>query len=102
MSLRRYLQRVHRIDSLIRKKQAGNLEQLARKVGVCRSALNGFLNEMKEEGFPIKYCKKTHTYYYEKDGKMVSSLFELNKDQMDGLHGGQGFIQSPFFYEQSQ
>lgn len=88
MSLRRYLERLHMIDYLIRKRQAGSQRQLASKIGVSRSALNEFLKEMKEEGFPIKYSKKSNTYYYEEDGRMVSSLFQLNKEQMQKLHGG--------------
>ncbi|NSL85519.1 winged helix-turn-helix domain-containing protein [Chitinophaga sp. Mgbs1] len=92
MSLRRYLERLHLIDNLIRKKQAGSQQQLASKVGVSRSSLNEFLKEMKEEGFPIKYCKKSNTYYYEEDGNMVSSLFELSKEDLNKHHGGIAFF----------
>ena len=30
---------------------------------------------MKEMGFPIKYSRTLNSYYYEKDGQMVKSLF---------------------------
>lgn len=97
MSLRRYLERLHMIDRLIRKRQAGSQQQLANKIGVSRSALNEFLKEMKEEGFPIKYSKKSSTYYYEEDGSMVSSLFELNKEQMNKHQGGIAFFSNIYY-----
>jgi hypothetical protein len=39
---------------------------------------------MKTLGFPIKYCRKRHIYYYEEDGKMIDKLFtkELGTDEL--------------------
>ncbi|MEO6838807.1 MAG: hypothetical protein ABI261_07305 [Ginsengibacter sp.] len=62
MSLRKNLERVKHIDSLIRIKATGNPKELANKVGISRSMLFEFINEMKEEGFPIAFSKKTNSY----------------------------------------
>ena len=76
MSFLRYFKKLQLIDSLIRRKATGNQELFARKTCMSRSLLNLYLNEMKEMGFPIKYCKKRNTYYYEEEGHIVTSMFE--------------------------
>lgn len=90
MSLKRYLQKFRFIDYLICKKSTGSQKELANHVGVSISTINEYLNEMKEAGFPIKYCHKRQTYYYEKNGRMVDSLFseELTREDMKKLSGG--------------
>lgn len=90
MSLRRYLEKFRYIDSLIRKKGTGNQKRFATKVGISVSTLNEYLNEMKDTGFPIKFCHKTRTYYYDKSGQMVESLFseEVTKEESGQVSGG--------------
>ena len=97
MSLKRYIQKIRFIDCLIGKKMTGNQKELANKTGLSISALNNYLNEMKEMGFPIKYCRKTQTYHYEKNGHMVTGLFseELNKDDLKNLTGGFVYFGKP-------
>lgn len=94
MSLKRYLQKVRFIDHLICKKSTGTQKELASHVGVSISTINEYLNEMKEAGFPIKYSYKRQTYYYEKTGGMVKSLFseELTKEDMKKISGGKAQI----------
>ncbi len=45
---------------------------------------------MKELGFPIEYDKSRKTYFYQKDGKLVNNLFqmEIDKDEMKRTKGG--------------
>jgi Mn-dependent DtxR family transcriptional regulator len=83
MSLTRILEKVQHIDSLIYKKATGSQKELAKRLGISVSTVNQYLSEMKEIGFPIKYCYKRKTYFYEKEGRMVSSLFRetLEKHQ---------------------
>ena len=90
MSLRRYLEKFRYIDYLIRKRATGNQRKLASQIGVSISTLNEYLNEMKDAGFPIRYCNKRQSYYYEKDGRMVESLFteNLSAEEMRRVRGG--------------
>ena len=39
---------------------------------------------MKEEGFPILYCKKRKTYFYSEEGEMAEKLFvtEINSEDL--------------------
>lgn len=75
MSLKNYLKRLEFIDFLTRRKATGNLEVFAAKNRLSKNGLLHVLKEMKEIGFPIKYSRRLNSYYYEKDGQMVKSLF---------------------------
>jgi hypothetical protein len=75
MSVIRHIRRLQFIDYLIRKKATGNLEVFADKNRLSKSGLMQVLNDMKEMGFPIKYNRTLHTYFYERDGQMVQCLF---------------------------
>jgi hypothetical protein len=63
---------------MIKKKATGDLETFARKNGLCKSAMAGVIQEMKELGFPIKFDRTQNTYYYAEDGEMVQTLFIKN------------------------
>lgn len=78
MSLKQYLKRLEFIDFLTRRKATGNLEVFAAKNRLSKNGLLYVLREMKEMGFPIKYSRRLNSYYYEKDGQMVKSLFIEN------------------------
>lgn len=103
MSVLRYFQKMQLLDHLIRRKATGNQKEFARKAGMSRGLLNIYLNEMKELGFPICYCRKRSSYYYEEDGHMVKSLFEkeMSRDEMKRQVGGIGFIE-PYLYDPVQ
>lgn len=76
MSFIRFWDKMKYIDTLIRKKATGNQKEFAKKLNISVSTVNEYLKDMRSVGFPIKYCHKRRTYYYEKDGKMVESLFD--------------------------
>lgn len=83
MSIIRYFKRVQFIDALIRKKSTGSQANFARKTNMSISMLKEYLKEMKELGFPISFCKKRQTYYYEENGKMVDTLFTKEQEQAE-------------------
>ncbi|HEY8959421.1 hypothetical protein [Chitinophaga sp.] len=60
---------------MIKRKATGDLEDFARKNGLCKRAMTDVLTEMKELGFPIKYDRMRKTYYYDELGEMVKHLF---------------------------
>jgi hypothetical protein len=70
-----YFKRLQFIDFLIRRKATGSLQVFADKNRLSKNGLLLVLKEMKEMGFPIKYSRSRNTYYYEKDGQMVKTLF---------------------------
>lgn len=104
MSLTTYFRRLEHADYLIRRRATGNLTTLAKKLNLSKSHTVAFLKQMKDHGFPIKYCRKTDCYYYTEEGSLVRSLFqknttdnirELSKNDLNKISGGK--IISPFF-----
>ena len=100
MSLHKNLQRLKHIDSLIRIKATGSPKELAGKVGISRSVLFEFINEMKEEGFKIAFSKTINSYYYTEEGNLTEHFFEksLSRIEMRAITGGESFLkyfQSP-------
>jgi len=80
MSAKKYIDRLRYIDFLLRTKAAGNAKCLARKLSLSRSCALEYLKEMKELGFPIKYCCKRKIYYYDEEGKMTDNLFHRSNE----------------------
>ena len=95
MSFEKYIERFRHIDSLINKKATGDTKCLAKKLDLSRSTTLEYLKEMKELGFPIKYCKKRRSYYYEEEGKMVDHIFlkEITNEELKKISGGKSFFQ---------
>ncbi len=90
MSFIRSFKKLQLLDTLIRLKATGNQESFARKVGICRSMLNQYLNEMKMLGFPISYCRRRKTYFYKQNGRLTENLFQsgLSQEEMQQYKGG--------------
>lgn len=94
MPIHKYLERIKFTDSLIRRKATGNAKVLARKLNLSKVGTYKFINELKEEGFPIAYSKKDQNYYYTKEGNLSKFLLgeELDKDDMKPITGGKSFF----------
>ncbi|WP_116876697.1 hypothetical protein [Terrimonas sp.] len=63
---------------MIKRKATGDLESFAKKNNLCKSAMAGVIQEMKELGFPIQFDRNRCTYYYSANGQMVHDLFEID------------------------
>lgn len=78
MALLKHVRRLQYINHMIGRRATGDLESFARKNGLCKSAMAGVIQEMKELGFPIKFDRIRNSYYYSEDGQMVQELFIRN------------------------
>jgi hypothetical protein len=76
MALLKHINRLKYIDFMIKNKATGSLDLFARKNGLKKSAMSETIAEMRELGFPIKYCKVRNSYYYYEHGKLVNEFFE--------------------------
>ena len=74
MSLLKYIDRVKRIDNLIRLKATGSPKELAFKLGTSEWVIYQHLKEMKELGAPIAYCFQDNSYIYLEKGKFDFSF----------------------------
>jgi predicted DNA-binding transcriptional regulator YafY len=87
MSLLKYVERLKRMDDLIRRKATGTPDQFAEKLGISKSMLMINLNELKELGAPIKFNNIEQAYCYEKECSLLLQ-FELTKQDASALKGG--------------
>lgn len=67
---RKIIERLERIDRLVRFKATGTPRELASKLGVSESTLYETLQLMKEKECPLIYDKIKRTYLYEKEGRL--------------------------------
>lgn len=90
MPLKKYLQKISYLHSLIQRKGTGCQKEFAKKANMSRSMLNEYLKEMKELGFPISYSKERNSYYYTENIKLRDSLFdyEIDPNELKGIKGG--------------
>lgn len=99
MSMLKYIDRLKRMDYLIRRKATGTPDEFAGKLGICKSMLMINLSELKEMGAEVKYNPQLRSYCYE--GNYVLKLgFELEKSEASRIKGGENvhsnLIRIPF------
>jgi len=63
------LNKLVRLDFLIRIKGTGTPRQLANKLEVAERTLYDYIGIMKDFGAPIKYSKQRQSYYYDDEGE---------------------------------
>ncbi|MBK7652717.1 MAG: HTH domain-containing protein [Flammeovirgaceae bacterium] len=90
MSLLKYIERLDRMNDLIRRKATGNPDEFAKKLQVSRSQLMQDLKELRDLGAPIEFCNASQSYWYTRECKVVLD-FGSSK-----IYGGIWFTQ--FYY----
>ncbi len=65
------IDKISRIDQLIRMKATGQPHELARRLRISPSTLYEYLDIMKNVlSAPVRYCHSRRSYVYEEDGKL--------------------------------
>jgi len=80
MSINTYLERMHRIDRLIRLSATGSPNQLAVKLGISKRMVYKYLDEMKKLGAPIEYDKCRNSYIYTAQGQLLVAFNSSEKN----------------------
>lgn len=90
MSLHNYLNRIRRLDALIKQKRTGPPKVLADKLGISERWLYKLLDELKTElHCPIYYDRMRRSYIYDKPGKVIIGFTkEINSKQLNEISGG--------------
>ena len=93
MALYNYINRIERLDSMIRHKCTGSPKELAEKLDISERWLYIFLDELKTDlGCPIRYDRKRRSYVYDEPGKvMIGFTIEMDKKQTKKITGGKLF-----------
>jgi hypothetical protein len=90
MSILKYIDRLKRMDDLIRRRATGTAQEFAEKLHISPSQLFQDLKEMRALGAPIDYCQKRKSYFYEKEGKLVLDFAAEGQS----LKGGQNIFEN--------
>lgn len=68
MALINYVNRLQKLDRLIRLKATGNPKELAKKLGLSERIIYEYINTMKEMDAPIRYSFTYRSYVYTEEG----------------------------------
>jgi len=84
------LERLKRMNRLIKDEMTGTPEEFAALLGVCPSHLYRCIEEIKELGAPINFSRSRRTYYYEYefDLKVSYSIQLISKEIAKNVSGG--------------
>lgn len=66
MQIIKLLERIKKVHQLILEEKTGTPQEFADKLHISRSQLYNVLEILKEYNAPIKYSKKTNSFYYTK------------------------------------
>ena len=80
MSGFKYISRLERIDQLIRQERTGNAPAFARRLEISVRQLYNLIEELKDLGLPIEYCRTRQTFYYRVHCRII---FEIRVDGQD-------------------
>ena len=93
MALYNYINRIERMDTLIRRKSTGTPKELAEKLNISERWLYIFLDELRSElDCPIRYDRRKKSYVYEIPGRIAIGFeSEIGNDELKKVSGGKKF-----------
>jgi len=93
MALYNYINRIERMDRLIRRKSTGNPKELAEKLNISERWLYIFLDELRSElDCPIRYDRRKRSYVYEIPGRIAIGFeSEMENSELKKVSGGKKF-----------
>ncbi|WP_298116740.1 HTH domain-containing protein [Flavobacterium sp.] len=93
MNILKQTDRIKKIHKLILEEKTGTPIELADKLSISRSQLYNVIETLKEFDAPIKYSKKTNSFYYTKpfDLELKFSLTIILDEEKREIFGGYNF-----------
>ncbi len=77
------LERLERIDRLIRIKGTGGPAELAARLKMSERNIYQYLNLMRDLGAPIKFDPYRETYYYSEEGQFIICFQRFDRGEKD-------------------
>jgi len=74
------LERLQRIDMLIRQQSTGSPRELGQKLGISERSARKYVNTLREMGAPISYSRKHNSYYYLEAGGFSFRFSHLSEE----------------------
>ena len=87
MKLLESLERIERIDQMVRRKATGSPKTLAQKLDVSERSVHRLIDLMKNMGAPIFYSLSRQSYCYEESVEFKFGFY-LEGNQSEELFGG--------------
>lgn len=96
----KYLERLKRINEIIKSKSSGTPKEFAQKLKISESYLYRCINEMKEMGVPVNYDRNLRHYYYTKefDLKISYSIQLISGEEYKQICGGFSIKKGPLLF----
>lgn len=88
MSFIEKLRQIERVDCLIRRKSTGSPKDLSIKMGISERQIYNIINDMKDLGAPIFFCKFSQSYCYEDKGTIFR--FGCSSEENTSLNDARG------------
>lgn len=76
-----YVERLNRMNQLLKSRTTGTPSEFARYIGVSRTRLYEMIDEMRSYGAPISYSKAAKTFYYEQPYDISVSIIVNQSDE---------------------
>jgi hypothetical protein len=94
------VERLSRIDNLIRNRKTGNSNELAKTIRLSRSQIFNYLDYLKDMRVEINYNKTARSYEYTDDfiPEIQSPLRIVKKSELENIEGGQNYFSRVQFY----
>ena len=90
MAVMKYINKMLRINTLVKLRATGSPRELAGKLGISERRVYEYISNMKELGAPIAFSYYHNSYIYYMDGELVISFAsgKIGKDDARGITGG--------------
>ncbi len=85
------------ISMLIKQKRTGSSADLAEKVGISERHLRRYLNDLRDLGAHIEFCRYRNSYVYTKPFSRILGVSDKDMEKIRGgfLSNGQNMAVSP-------
>lgn len=70
MNYLKHIERLEKIDKLIRANKTGNPEEFAQNIGISRRQLYHYLDELRSFGVEIQYSRSRRSFLYSNNKKL--------------------------------
>jgi hypothetical protein len=93
MKLFENLERIKKMNRMIKSGQTGTPAEFALIIGISQSHLFRCLNEMQQFGLDIHYSRSMKTYFYGNDNELsvIYSVKIISDKEAKVIHGGMNF-----------
>ena len=86
----KFINKLLRINRLVKLKATGSPRELAWKLGISERSVYDYINDMKELGAPIAFSYSHNSYIYYEDGELLIGFSDetLSKEEETITFGG--------------